>query len=108
MSLSSIGATCQVRMNRRYHVAIKNARSIRSVIEANHRNVNIRTIENPVSVADSKENIAGLLNTLKYLPICPTSDTLRRQQPHPLRDPLFDHGSGLLEPVAAEVTKVWY
>ena len=74
-----------------------------TVIKANHRNVHVRTVQDPRAIAFRKEDIAGLLDAFQRVAVRPTPDALRGQQAGTTATALPDMFAGLLKPVAAEI-----
>ena len=65
--------------------------------------MDICAVEDPVAVADGKEDLTHFLDPLEHLAVSPSPDALGGQESGSVDFPLLNQCSGFLKPVAAEI-----
>ena len=84
-------------------LAVERALLVRAVIKADHRNVDVRAVENPIAVALGEEDVAAFLDALEDFAVRAAANGLRGQQTDALDFAGDDMLPGFLEPIATEV-----
>jgi len=74
---------------------------IRTTIEGDQADMDIRTVKNPIPVRNRPKDIPGLLDPFQDFPVGAAAYALGGQQSSAFACAFLNLGAGLLEPVAA-------
>jgi hypothetical protein len=74
-----------------------------AIIKSNNRDVDVRSVEDPIAVTDTKEDVSTLLDSFQHLSASAPAYALCGEEPGATASPRLYLSPCYLEPVAAQI-----